>query len=242
MFSFNALWVLLQIEYGMARATMIPMMFLMRSDKTVESMNNKLRDVLQISTRHTGPSHMWTSETLAAYLEFLAIELRIKRAKHNLTASARALVLMDKAPQHGSMTFEKIREQFQRDHNCLLIHGGSYEHVAVPAGWGACGGPNDGWHQWFHGLRRAAMRMRVGMGDNPHLRKQLQDLSIAVDGNFRFEQGAKLSELVCVFDESAFNCCQCYLKYMRILLYIATTILCTLYISIYIYICVYTNT
>ena len=31
------------------------------------------------------------------------------------------------------------------------------------------------------------MRMRVGMGDVVELRKCLLDLSIAVDGNYRFE-------------------------------------------------------
>ena len=33
----------------------------------------------------------------------------------------------------------------------------------VSSGWGACGGPNDGFHGFYHGLRRSAMRMRVGM-------------------------------------------------------------------------------
>ena len=175
----------MQIEYETQPWT-IEYMYI-RSDKTVNAMNRKLQDVLQISTRHTGPSHMWTAETLGAYLEFLSVELRRKRAKHGLTASSRALILMDKAPQHGSLTIEQIRQQFQQDHNCILIHGSSHEYVAVPAGWGACGGPNDGFHQFYHGLRRAAMRMRVGMGDNPRLRTALQELSIAVDGNYRFE-------------------------------------------------------
>ena len=57
----------------------------------------------------------------------------------------------------------------------------------VSSGWGACGGPNDGFHGFYHGLRRSAMRMRVGMGDNPVLRRSLLDCSISVDGNFRFE-------------------------------------------------------
>lgn len=58
------------------------------------------------------------------------------------------------------------------------------------AGWGATGAPCDGFHQWFHGLRRAAQRMTVGMGGQ--LRKALADMSISVDGNSRFEWGAKL--------------------------------------------------
>ena len=63
------------------------------------------------------------------------------------------------------------------------------------AGWGACGGPNDGWHQWYHGLRRASMRMRTGMGDQPRLRAALDHLSIGVDGNYRFEQRPKLDDV-----------------------------------------------
>lgn len=99
-------------------------------------MNRELRDVLQISTKHHGPSHMWTAETLCEYLDFLAIELRRKRKKHGLTASAKALVLMDKAPQHSSSTFKKVRERFERDHNVVLVHGESIHQVAIPAGLG----------------------------------------------------------------------------------------------------------
>ena len=69
-------------------------------------------------------------------------------------------------------------------HTCIYIYIHSHD---LPPGWGACGGPNDGWHGFFHGLRRSAMRMRVGMGDVVELRKCLLDLSIAVDGNYRFE-------------------------------------------------------
>ena len=67
------------------------------------------------------------------------------------------------------------------------------------SGWGACGGPNDGFHCFYHSLRRSAMRMRVGMGDCPELRKSLLDLSIAVDGNFRFEFLCYIEELFSVF-------------------------------------------
>lgn len=97
-------------------------------------MNTELRNTLHISTRHSGPSHMWTASTLGDYLEFLAGELRRKRLKHGLTASARALILMDKAPQHASATFQQLRERFERSHNCILIHGASFEYVAIPGG------------------------------------------------------------------------------------------------------------
>ena len=54
-----------------------------------------------------------------------------------------------------------------------------------PLGWGATGAPNDGFHQFYHGLRRAAMRTSVGMGQT--MRKALADISLSVDGKPRFE-------------------------------------------------------
>lgn len=105
-----------------------------RSAETVNSMNQQLQDVLQISTCHHGPSHMWTAETLGDYLQFLQIELRRKRKKHGLTIDSKALVIMDKAPQHQSSTFKKLRERFERDHNCILLHGESFHLVAIPGG------------------------------------------------------------------------------------------------------------
>ena len=105
-----------------------------RSEKTVNKMNGELRDVLEISTQHTGPSHMWTAETLNFYLQFLTKELRSKRKKHNLPFSARGMILMDKAPQHSSSTFRQLRERFERDANCILIHGESHDRVAIPPG------------------------------------------------------------------------------------------------------------
>lgn len=58
-------------------------------------------------------------------------------------------------------------------------------NITCSSGWGACGGPCDGFHQWYHGLRRAAQRITVGMGKT--LRSTLAEMSISVDGNPRFE-------------------------------------------------------
>ena len=79
---------------------------------------------------------MWTSATLGEYLEFMAMELRQKRKKLGLGVSSKALILMDKATVHSSITFEPLRERFQRTHNVLLLHGGSYNYVAIPGGLG----------------------------------------------------------------------------------------------------------
>ena len=58
-------------------------------------------------------------------------------------------------------------------------------YITCSSGWGACGGPCDGFHQWYHGLRRAAQRITVGTGKT--LRSTLAEMSISVDGNPRFE-------------------------------------------------------
>ena len=105
-----------------------------RSEKTIDAMNRELGHVLHISTRHSGSTHYWNAATLGEYLEFLGSELRAKRMKHGLDASSKALILMDKATVHQSSTFEKLRDRFQRAHNCILLHGASYQYVAIPGG------------------------------------------------------------------------------------------------------------
>ena len=105
-----------------------------RSEKTIDAMNRELGHVLHISTRHSGSTHYWNAATLGEYLEFLGSELRAKRMKHGLDASSKALILMDKATGHQSSTFEKLRDRFQRAHNCILLHGASYQYVAIPGG------------------------------------------------------------------------------------------------------------
>ena len=97
-------------------------------------MNRALASTLQISTRHTGNSHMWTAETLGEYLEFLSEELRRQRRRHGLTAESKALILMDKATQHSSSTFHLLRVRLERAQNCILLHGGSYNYAPIPGG------------------------------------------------------------------------------------------------------------
>lgn len=99
-------------------------------------MNEELGHVIHISKRHSGNSHMWTSATLGEYLEFLAQELRQKRKRLGLGVSSRALILMDKATVHSNTTFAPLRERFERAHNALLLHGASYNYVAIPGGLG----------------------------------------------------------------------------------------------------------
>lgn len=77
---------------------------------------------------------MWTSTTLGEYLEFLGTELRAQRLRHGLQATSKAMILMDKATVHSNSTFERLRDRFERSHNCILVHGGSFQYVPIPGG------------------------------------------------------------------------------------------------------------
>ena len=116
-------------------------------------------------------------------------ELDRKRKSLGLPHSATGLCLCDAASVHSCMMFEKLRERFEREANCILLHGSSStyhpDRVDVPGGWGATGAPNDAFHQWFHYLRRGFMRACSGMSSSLKFRRALQDLDLAADGNTR---------------------------------------------------------
>lgn len=149
-------------------------------------MNKELSHLLYISTDHTSGSHMWTAATLPHYLEFLGVELRRRRQTLGIPMTEKAVIMCDKATVHSSVTFIRARQQFEQQFNCIFIHGFSDNHVSIPAGWGACGGPNDGFHQFWHSLRRSYARLRSGQAVSALLRTALEDLEIGVDGNHRY--------------------------------------------------------
>ena len=60
---------------------------------------------------------------------------------------------------------------------------GHHETAPVPGGFGAAGGPNDGWHGVMHQLTRAFLRTAVGWGSAPDLRKRLDELEMNVQSN-----------------------------------------------------------
>ena len=71
---------------------------IIRSDAVVEEMNQEPRGIFHISRSHSDEkTHMWTSRTLAHYLNFLTLEIRQKRMELGLDASHKALVLCDAA-------------------------------------------------------------------------------------------------------------------------------------------------
>lgn len=164
----------------------------LRSDAVAEKMNEELKGVIHVSRTHQSSSHMWTSDTLCYYLDFLKKEIHRRRVALKLPFEARAMVLCDAAAVHSAALYAKVRERFERESNCLLITGSSGIHddthaprPTIPGGWGACGTPNDAWHQWFHFLRRGWMRVCIGMAGSTKIRKALADMQLAIDGNNR---------------------------------------------------------
>lgn len=153
-------------------------------------MNRELAGVLHIARGHESHSHMWNADTLQDYLEFLKTEVKRKRLSLGLSFSVKGLILCDAATVHSSAIYERIRERFQTEANCILLHGGSSclsEHgVQIPGGWGATGAPNDSWHQFFHLLRKGYQSMCTGMSASLKLRKSMDELGMGIDGNSRF--------------------------------------------------------
>ncbi len=64
-------------------------------------------------------SHIWNESSLIQYLQFLAGEIRTRRAQLGLTASDKALVLMDQAGAHMSRTFKQIQQKWSQEHNVV---------------------------------------------------------------------------------------------------------------------------
>ena len=158
-----------------------------RPEATIKALNEDLRAFLHISTEHVSKSHMWNAATLPLYLEFLGGEVRRRRQELGLSFEHKALVLADKAAVHGSLTFARVREQFEERFNCIFIHGHSTQHgLCIPGGWGATGGPNDGFHQAFHSIRRSYHRVTTRQGCSSLLRRAMQDIDVSVDGNSHF--------------------------------------------------------
>ena len=103
---------------------------------------------------------------------------------------------MDRACVHSCATFKTCRDQWQKANNCLLIcedTGPDGSLPTIPGGWGATGGPNDGWHAHFHLPRRSWLRIAVGQGCHHHLRKALSDLDLSINGDPRFKLSVESS-------------------------------------------------
>lgn len=55
-----------------------------------------------------------------------------------------------------------------------------HSETPIPGGFGAAGGPNDGWHMVLHALTKGYLRLAVGWGSAPTLRKRLDELQMSV--------------------------------------------------------------
>ena len=71
---------------------------------------------------------------------------------------------------------------FQRVSTKEILSGDEDSLCRVPGGFGACGGPNDGWRQHLHMVTRAFLSAQVGWGNAPQLRKKLEDISFSMQG------------------------------------------------------------
>ena len=186
-------WTTIRWYGGLSAVRISPLVGFLRSESVAKKMNDELKGVLHISLHHLAcHSHMWNSDTLCHYLDFLKFEIHRRRVALGLRFEDRALVLCDAAAVHSTAFYQKIRERFERESNSILIHGGTVisdgstpTRPTIPGGWGAAGGPNDAFHQCFHFLRRGWMRVATGMASSTKIRKALADLDLSVDGNTR---------------------------------------------------------
>jgi len=64
-------------------------------------------------------SHIWTSETLLDYLEFLTEELRTRRKELHLDRSHACLVICDCATQHSMRKYAALKAAWQEHQNCV---------------------------------------------------------------------------------------------------------------------------
>lgn len=95
-------------------------------------------------------SHIWTSDTMQIYLDFLAEEMRSKRRQLELPHSERALIICDQATQHCAKKYEQLLNVWQTQHNAVpcqqaetaekkikstMVCGGNMSHLE----WGYTG-------------------------------------------------------------------------------------------------------
>ena len=81
-----------------------------------------------------------------------------------------------------------FRGQTGSNVDAQVIICGDSELLEIPGGWGAAGGPNDGWHQFLHKLTQSYHSLAVGWGTSLGLRKQLSDLNVSPQGSISTKQ------------------------------------------------------
>ena len=122
--------------------------------------------------------------------------IRQRRHELSLNATAAGLIICDKCSSHQSETFYNQRQQFGRETNCAIMGGDRFAGMAaaaegdarvmpmppIPGGFGAAGGPNDGFHQFYHLARKAHTKVSIGWGNSLLLRRSLDSIDLSVVG------------------------------------------------------------
>ena len=88
------------------------------SQKTRIWANENLGKYLYVAEPQS-TSHIWNEVSLMRYLDFLAEEVRCRRAQLNLSWSDKALVLMDQAGAHMSKAFETVQKKWSTANNIV---------------------------------------------------------------------------------------------------------------------------
>ena len=94
--------------------------------------------------------------------------LRAKRAALGVDARAKALVICDRCGSHNSEVFFNLRAQWASELNVMILGHDKRADVCMPGGFGACAGPNDGWHQFFHSLRTKHIHIYIYIDSEPN--------------------------------------------------------------------------
>ena len=75
---------------------------------------------------------------------------------------SQAMIICDRAHQHTHRAFLALRNLWAEANNCIIFGSDPTASVQVPSKIGACGAPNDAYHQWLHMLRKYKERCRLG--------------------------------------------------------------------------------
>lgn len=86
------------------------------SQQTRAWANEKLGRWLYVAEPQEG-THIWNEASLIPYLDFLAGEIRKRRAELGLSGKQRALVILDQAGAHMSRTYESLQKKWCEANN-----------------------------------------------------------------------------------------------------------------------------
>jgi hypothetical protein len=77
----------------------------------------------------------------------------------------------------------QLRVLWSEEQNCILMGTVGVCELRAPGGFGACGAPNDQWHNNFHALRRCYASASLGWNRNPMFSKPIEEMQFQTDGS-----------------------------------------------------------